>query len=48
MSLYLSNGASLKLEDKTEVVGDWILFKISFGWGKMDEVCESYAWSKFS
>ena len=48
MNLYLSNGAFLELEDKREVIGNWILFKMSFGWGKMGEVCESYVWSKFS
>ena len=47
MSLYLSNGAFLGLEGKIEFVGNWILFKMSLGLGKMDEVCESYAWSKF-
>ena len=48
MSLYLPNDAFLELEGKREVVGNWICLKMSFGWGKMDEVCESYAWSKFS
>ena len=48
MSLYISNGAFIKLEYRRECVGNWILFKMSFGWGKMDEVCESYAWSKFN
>ena len=40
MSLYLPNSASLDLEGKREVVWNWILFKIIFGCGKMDEVCE--------
>ena len=31
-----------------KVVENWISFKMGFGWGKVDEACESYAWSKFS
>ena len=34
MGQYLSNAASLDLEDKREVVGNEILFKMSFGCGK--------------
>ena len=34
MSLYLTNDAFLELEDKREVVGNWILLKMSFGFGK--------------
>ena len=34
MSLYLSNGTFLGLEGKREDVGNEILFKMSFGWGK--------------
>ena len=37
---------NLTLRDK--VVENRILFKMGFGWGKDDEACESYAWSKFS
>ena len=48
MRLYLPNDAFLELEDKIKFVGYLILLKMGFGWGKMDEACESYAWSKFS
>ena len=48
MSLYLSNGASLDLEDKREVIGNENLLKMNFGWGKVDGVRESYACSKFN
>ena len=46
MNLYLSNGEFLGLKGWREVAGNWIIFKISVGWGIMDEVWESYAWSK--
>ena len=48
MILYLSNGAPIRLEEKRKVVGNEIIFKMSIGWGKMDKVCEIYAWSKFN
>ena len=32
MNLYLPNDAFLELEDKREVVENWILFKMSFCW----------------
>ena len=32
--LHLPNDAFLRLEGKRKVVGNWILFKIIFGWGK--------------
>ena len=48
MSSYLPNDAFYELENKNKVVWNEILFNTSFGWGKMDEVCESYEWSKFS
>ena len=48
MRSYLPYEAYFGLEHKKKVVGNLIVFKMSFGWGKVDEVCESYAWSKFS
>ena len=47
LSLYLLTGSFLELEGWREVVGNWILFKMSLGGKISDKVWESYAWSKF-
>ena len=33
---------------RDKVIENWISFKMSFGWGISDKVCDIYAWSKFS
>ena len=48
MSSYLSNEALFGLEHKYKIVDNLISFKVGFGLGKVDEACESYAWSKFN
>ena len=47
MSLYLLTGEFLELKGWREVVGNYILFKMSFGGKISDKVWESYAWLKF-